>query len=91
MMTKEYKYTYKFSEQSVDVRYWEVQSEKKLTEEEMLDLGFSTDVENEGSVYTEDGVKATFIGTEYGDDGQIEVEQGKDDLISIDDDGGTHD
>ena len=90
-MTKEYKYTYKFSEQSVDVRYWEVQSNKKLTEEEMLEFGFSTDLRNEGSVYTEDGVKATFIGTEYGDDGQIEVEQGKDDLISIDDDGGTHD
>ena len=90
-MTKEYKYTYKFSEQSVDTRYWEVQSDKKLTEEEMLEFGFSTDLRNEGSVYTEDDVKATFIGTEYGDDGQIEVEQGKDDLISIDDDGGTHD
>ena len=49
-MSKEYKYTYKFSEQSVDVRHWEVQSNKKLTEEEMLDLGFSTDLRNEGSV-----------------------------------------
>jgi len=85
-MTKEYKYTYKFSEQSVDVRYWEVQSNKKLTEEEMLEFGFSTDLRNEGSVYTEDDVKATFIGTDYGDDGQIQIEQGEEDLISIDDD-----
>ena len=31
-MTKEYKYTYKFSEQSVDTRYWEIKSNKKLQE-----------------------------------------------------------
>ena len=83
-MSKEYKYTYKFSEQSVDVRHWEVQSNKKLTEEEMLDLGFSTDLRNEGSVYTDENVKATFIGTEFGDDAQIQIEQGEEDLIPDD-------
>tara|TARA_R110002012_G_scaffold232307_2_gene405080 strand:- start:168 stop:530 length:363 start_codon:yes stop_codon:yes gene_type:complete len=83
-MTEEYKYTYKFSEQSVDVRYWEVQSDKKLTEEEMLEFGFSTDLTKEGSVHIEENVKATFIGTEFGDDGQIQIEQGEEDLIPDD-------
>ena len=90
-MTKEYKYTYKFSEQSVDTRYWEVQSNKKVTAVKMLEFGFSTDLKKEGSVYTDENVKATFIGTDYGDDGQIQLEQGVEDLISIDDDGGTND
>ena len=78
-MTKEYKYTYCFSEQTVDTRYYKVQSNKKLTSAEMMDLGFSTELKD-GSVFESEDEKATFITTEIGGDAQIEIEQGEEDL-----------
>jgi len=78
-MSKEYKYTYSFSEQTVDTRYYKVQSNKKLTNAEMMDLGFSTELKD-GSVFECEDGKATFITTEFGDDAQIEIEQGEEDL-----------
>ena len=38
-----YKYTYRFSEQTVDTRYYKVESNKKLTEPEMRDLAYTAE------------------------------------------------
>jgi len=39
----EYKYTYKFSEQTVDTRYYKVESNAKLNRSEMQDLAWSVE------------------------------------------------
>ena len=69
------KYKYTYSEQSVDVREYEVESEVMLTEEEVQDIalncelkdGYTCEGGEEGQKY-----KAKFLGTEYGDDAQPE-------------------
>ena len=78
-MSKEYKYTYRFSEQTVDTRYYKVESNKKLTYHEMQDIAWSAE-QLEGSAYEDEDGKATFEGTEYGDDAQYQMEEGEEDL-----------
>jgi len=78
-MSKEYKYTYRFSEQTVDTRYYKVESNKKLTYHEMQDIAWSAE-QLEGSTYEDEDGKATFEGTEYGDDAQYQMEEGEEDL-----------
>ena len=75
----EYKYTYRFSEQTVDTRYYKVESNKKLTYHEMQDIAWSAE-QLEGSSYEDEDGKATFEGTEYGDDAQYQMEEGEEDL-----------
>ncbi len=75
----EYKYTYRFSEQTVDTRYYKVESNKKLTYHEMQDIAWSAE-QLEGSSYEDEDGKATFEGTEYGDDAQYQMEEGQEDL-----------
>lgn len=75
----EYKYTYRFSEQTVDTRYYKVESNKKLTYHEMQDIAWSAE-QLEGSTYEDEDGKATFEGTEYGDDAQYQMEEGEEDL-----------
>ena len=79
-MSKEYKYTYRFSEQTVDTRYYKVESNKKLTYHEMQDIAWSAE-QLEGSSYEDKDGKATFEGTEYGDDAQYQMEEGEEDLL----------
>ena len=79
-MSKEYKYTYRFSEQTVDTRYYKVESNKKLTYHEMKDIAWSAE-QLEGSSYEDEDGKATFEGTEYGDDAQYQMEEGEEDLV----------
>ena len=79
-MSKEYKYTYRFSEQTVDTRYYKVESNKKLTYHEMQDIAWSAE-QLEGSSYEDEDGKATFEGTEYGDDAQYQMEEGEEDLL----------
>ena len=74
-----YKYTYRFSEQTVDTRYYKVESNKKLTYHEMQDIAWSAE-QLEGSSYEDEDGKATFEGTEYGDDAQYQMEEGEEDL-----------
>ena len=74
-----YKYTYRFSEQTVDTRYYKVESNKKLTYHEMQDIAWSAE-QLEGSTYEDEDGKATFEGTEYGDDAQYQMEEGEEDL-----------
>ena len=78
-MSKEYKYTYRFSEQTVDTRYYKVESNKKLTYHEMQDIAWSAE-QLEGSTYEDEDGKATFEGTEFGDDAQYQMEEGEENL-----------
>ena len=78
-MSKEYKYTYRFSEQTVDTRYYKVESNMKLTKSEMQDLAWSVE-QTEGETFKCNEGKATFEGTEIGDDAQYQMEEGEEDL-----------
>lgn len=72
-MTKKYKYTY--SDSSTDIREYEVESEVMLTENEVQEIALGCDLKDG---YTYEGgekgekFKATFVGTEFGDDAQPE-------------------
>ena len=70
------KYFYTYQEYSQDTRDWEIESDVKLTEEEIRDIALGCTLK-EGYTYTGgkkgERFKAKFIGTEFGDDTQIEV------------------
>ena len=74
-----YKYTYRFSEQTVDTRYYKVESNTKLTKSDMQNIAWSVEM-TEGETFTCDEGKATFEGTEFGDDAQYQMEEGEEDL-----------
>jgi len=75
----EYKYTYRFSEQTVDTRYYKVESNKKLTYQDVQEIAWSVEMK-EGETYEDEDGKATFEGTEFGDDAQYQMEEGEEDL-----------
>ena len=79
-MSKEYKYTYRFSEQTVDTRYYKVESNAKLTQAEMQDLAWSVEMTEGEHFEDESGSMATFEGTEFGDDAQYQMEEGEENL-----------
>ena len=72
-MTKKYNYTYE--EYSQDSRSFEVESDVKLTQEEIMDISLGCNF-TDGYTYVggenEKRFKATFKGTEFGDDTQTE-------------------
>ena len=80
----EYKYTYRFSEQTVDTRYYKVESNAKLTQAEMQDLAWTVE-QTEGKSFTNNEGRATFEGTEVGDDAQYQMEEGAENLLNEDD------
>jgi hypothetical protein len=80
----EYKYTYKFSEQTVDTRYYKVESNAKLNRSEMQDLAWSVE-QKEGETFKCNEGKVTFEGTEVGDDAQYQMEEGAENLLNEDD------
>ena len=57
----------------------DVESVLKLTYHEMQDIAWSAE-QLEGSTYEDEDGKATFEGTEYGDDAQYQMEEGEEDL-----------
>ena len=74
---KTYEYTY--TEHSVDVREWLIKSPKKLTEEQVYEIGADWGSFNEGETTTIKDkylpeCEVTFKGTEYGDDTQVEIQ-----------------
>ena len=79
-----YIYTYKFSEETTDIRYYTVQSNKKLTRSEMQDIAWSVE-QTEGETYADERGKATFGGTEYGGDSQYQMVEGAENLSDKDD------
>ena len=69
------KYIYEASEQSVDVRSWTIESDRKLTEEEVFEIYQDSQIEDEGKeIEYSTGIVVTYDGTEYGDDAQPLVE-----------------
>ena len=71
-MTKDYKYTYKVEQHTVDVRYYTVQSDVKLTEEKCREKTTEVTLTN-GSEHVMKNSKVKFHGIEYGADTQIIV------------------
>ena len=69
-MTKK-KYFYTYDEYSQDTRSYEIESDVELTKSEVQDLALGCTME-EGSTNSDKNSKATFIGTDYGDDTQVE-------------------
>ena len=69
-MTKK-KYFYTYDEYSQDTRSYEIESDVELTKSEVQDLALGCTME-EGSTNADKNSKATFIGTDYGDDAQVE-------------------
>ena len=66
------KFTYHYKEWSQDTRSFEIESEVKLTENEIMELSTEVSFKN-GDTSTGDTYKVTFQGTEYGDDTQYEI------------------
>ena len=75
-MNKE-QYTYEVSEQSTDIRYFEIVSDKKLTESEILDAICLPNISEEGDCEKDGGITSTFQWTDFGDDSQMEVISGE--------------
>ena len=65
------KYKYYYDEWSQDTRKYIIESNVELTEQEIQDMALSCSMV-EGSTYSDKNSKATFEGTEYGDDSQNE-------------------
>jgi len=75
MMNKE-TYTYEVSEQSTDVRYFEIVSDKKLTEEEINNAICLPNISREGDCVKEGGITSTFKWTDFGEDSDMEIDSG---------------
>ena len=81
-MSKE-TYTYEVSEQSTDTRYFEIVSNRKLTEEEIHDAVCLTNISKEGDCVKEGGITATFKWTDFGEDCDFIIADG--DIKEVDD------
>ena len=84
-MSKEY--TYVVEEWSTDSRRYIVKSDRKLTESELQDCYIEAGILDEGTTTKVDeipngkvNVTVHYDGTVYGDDGQMEIVQGSEDL-----------
>ena len=78
------KYNYTYEEYSQDTRSYKVESDVKLTEEEIQDMALSCAMVG-GATYKTKNSKATFEGTEFGDDSQTEF--GGDEIKEEDEEG----
>jgi hypothetical protein len=65
-------YKYIATEHSVDVRHFEIVSNRELNEGEITDAMSLPDINVEGSSEEEQGVKVTYTHTEFGDDSQVD-------------------
>ena len=65
------KYNYTYEEYSQDTRSYTVESDVKLTQEEIQEMALSCSMVK-GATYKSKNSKATFKGTEFGDDSQTE-------------------
>ena len=69
-------YVYEVSEQSTDVRYFEIVSDKKLTEEEIRDAVCLPNILKEGDCVKDGGITSTFKWTDFGEDSDLEIDSG---------------
>ena len=77
------KYTYVVEEWSQDTRRYTIESDRKLTESELQDCYIEAGIPDEGTTIEvgeipsgKVNVTVTYEGTEYGDDGQIDIVEG---------------
>jgi len=70
-------YTYEVSEQSTDTRYFEIMSNRKLTEEEIHNAICMPDIQKEWDCVKEGGITATFKWTDFGEDSDMEIDSGE--------------
>jgi hypothetical protein len=88
LLNKFKKYNYTYEEYSQDTRSYEIASDVMLTEEEIQDIALGCSL-TDGYTYEGGGAgkrfKATFKGTEFGDDSQTEY--GGDKIKQTDEDG----
>ena len=71
------KYTYEIEEYSQDSRHYTVESNVKLTEEQInqtyWEVDFVDGYTNTFDLDDKTKVKVTYVGTEYGDDAQVNI------------------
>ena len=77
------KYTYVVEEWSQDTRRYTIESDRKLTESELQDCYIEAGIPDEGTTIEvgeipsgKVNVTVTYVGTEYGDDGQMDIVEG---------------
>lgn len=66
------KYKYTYNEWSQDTRKYEIESNVKLSEEEIIDIACSTSM-NENSMYKTKNFSCKFKGVDWGDDAQFKI------------------
>ena len=71
------KYKYKITETSEDTRYYIVESNEILTEEEIQDHLANVKITDTKNSYEDEDLKITFLRTEFGDNTEIDI-QGSD-------------
>ena len=75
-MTKKYKYKYGVEEYSQDARHFIVESAVELDEDTINDCITNVSLDKPNT-YKDDDYKVSFIGTEYGDDSQVDIKKVK--------------
>jgi len=65
------KYKYIATEKSVDVRHFEILSDRKLTKDEVEDAMALPDIDKVGNFELENGIQSTYLRTEYADDSYV--------------------
>ena len=73
-MTKKYKYKYGVEEYSQDARHFIIESVVELDEDEINDCITNVSLDKPNT-YKDDDYKVSFIGTEYGDDSQVDISE----------------
>ena len=66
-------YVYQVNERSIDVRYFEIVSDKKLSHNEVIDAICLPDISKEGDSKKEGGITSTFMWTDFGETEDVEV------------------
>ena len=66
-------YVYQVNERSIDVRYFEIVSDKKLTHNEVIEAICLPDISKEGDSKKEGGITSTFMWTDFGETEDVEV------------------
>ena len=66
-------YVYKVSEHCIDVRYFEIVSNKKLSHNEVIDAICLPDISKEGDAKKEGGITSTFMWTDFGETTDVKI------------------
>ncbi len=72
-MSKVKEFVYEVNERSIDVRYFEIVSDKKLSHNEVIEAICLPDISKEGDSKKEGGITSTFMWTDFGDNEDVEI------------------